>query len=65
MKHFHLNNKEIIFITDTLGDIRAANKLGIKTIAVDFGYHERARLENGNPQKIISNFKDILPAVQD
>ena len=59
LERYNLNKDESIFITDTLGDILEANKVGIKTIAVDFGFHERERLERGNPFKIISSFNDI------
>lgn len=58
------NNEDCIFITDTLGDILEANKVGVKSIAVDFGFHERERLEKGNPFKIISNFKDIRKIIE-
>lgn len=32
---FGLSKEEVIFVTDTLGDIREANKVGVKSIAVD------------------------------
>jgi len=50
---------EIIFITDTLGDILEAKKLNINSIAVDYGYHEKSRLEKGKPYKIISSFQEL------
>ncbi len=56
---YNLDPESCIFITDTLGDILEANKVGVKSIAVDFGYHGRERLEKGSPMKIVSNFKDI------
>lgn len=59
MKKFKLNKNEIVFVTDTLGDILEANKAGIKTIAVDFGFHERWRLEKGKPFAIISKFEEL------
>lgn len=59
LKNFNLKSSEIIFVTDTLGDILEANDLGIKTIAVDFGYHERKRLEKGKPLIILSSFKEV------
>lgn len=61
---FNLKKEECIFITDTLGDILEANEVEIKTIAVDFGYHERERLEKGNPVKIISDFSEIVEVVK-
>jgi len=64
MKKYDLNKDNCVFITDTLGDILEANKVGLKTIAVDYGFHERERLEQGNPLMIISDFKELLPAIQ-
>lgn len=58
-----VNERNSIFITDTLGDILEANKVGLRTIAVDFGFHERERLIKGDPYKIISDFKDLLPEI--
>lgn len=60
MKKFNVKNNEILFITDTLGDILESNKLNIPTIAVDFGYHEKEILEKGHPLGIISKFEEIL-----
>ena len=60
---FGINKDNSIFVTDTLGDILEANKTGIKTIAADFGFHEKERLEKGNPCKIISDFSQISLAV--
>ncbi len=50
---------ECIFVTDTLGDIREGNKVGLRSIAVDFGFHERKRLEKGSPYKIVSSFDEL------
>ncbi|MDD3302950.1 MAG: HAD family hydrolase [Candidatus Gracilibacteria bacterium] len=57
---YDFSPSESIFITDTLGDILEANEVGIKSIAVDFGYHEKERLDKGNPYKIISSFDELL-----
>lgn len=54
-----LRAEEVIFITDTLGDILEAHDVGIRTIAVDFGFHDRSRLESGNPYRIVSRFREI------
>ncbi|MEM0465597.1 MAG: HAD-IA family hydrolase [Candidatus Pacearchaeota archaeon] len=65
MQDYNVSSNEIVFITDTLGDILEANKLNIRTIAVDFGYHEKERLYIGNPFKIISKFQDIIPTLEE
>ena len=62
---YDLSPQDCVFVTDTLGDILEGNKVGVKTIAVDFGFHERARLEKGNPYKIVSNFDDILQVISE
>jgi len=56
---YKLKKEECVFVTDTLGDILEANKVGVKTIAVDFGFHERERLKKGNPYKIVSSLDEI------
>ncbi len=50
---------DCIFVTDTLWDILEANEVWIKTIAVDFGYHNKEKLKQGNPYKIVSSFEEI------
>lgn len=65
LKKYKLKKQEVIFVTDTLGDIKDANKTGIKTIAVDFGYHKVELLEKGNPMKIVSSFKKIRKTIED
>jgi phosphoglycolate phosphatase len=62
---YNLQNEDCIFVTDTLGDILEANKVGLRTIAVDFGFHERERLEKGNPFKIVSNFDEVVEAIRE
>jgi HAD superfamily hydrolase (TIGR01509 family) len=58
-EEFNLNKEEVIFVTDTLGDIIEANEVQVKTIAVDFGVHDRKTLEKGKPFKIVSKFEEI------
>jgi len=61
---YNLKFEECVFVTDTLGDILEGNKVGVKTIAVDFGFHEKERLEKGKPFKIVSSFDEIMQAIQ-
>ena len=58
-KEHNLKSEECIFVTDTLGDILEAKKLDIKTVAVDYGFHEAKRLLKGKPYKIISHIREI------
>jgi len=61
---YDLKPEEILFVTDTLGDILEANKVHVRTIAVDFGFHDRERLEKGKPFKIISGFTEMLEVIR-
>ena len=35
----------------------------MKAIALENGYHERERLEKGNPWKIISSFEKLIETI--
>lgn len=61
---YEIKADDCIFVTDTLGDILEGNKVGVRTIAVDFGFHKRDRLEKGNPFKIVSDFDEILEVIK-
>ncbi|MFT4243972.1 MAG: methionine--tRNA ligase [Candidatus Woesearchaeota archaeon] len=63
LKQYNLQKDEVVFVTDTLGDLKEANRAGVKTIAVDFGFHEQERLEKGAPYMIVSSFKEIRRTV--
>jgi phosphoglycolate phosphatase len=53
-----------VFVTDTLGDIKEAHKVGIRTIAETFGFHDRQRLVQGNPYKVVDSWKEIEEAIK-
>lgn len=61
---YGFSKEECLFVTDTLGDILEANEVGVKTVAVDFGFHGRDRLEKGNPSKIVSSFDELLNEIK-
>ncbi len=57
---YNINSEKCVFVTDTLWDILEANKVWVKTFAVDFGYHDRKTLQKANPYKIVSSFDELL-----
>lgn len=59
LDNYQLQKNEVIFITDTLGDILEANEADIKTIAIDSGFHDRARLAPGRPMAFISSLREV------
>lgn len=56
--------EDAIFITDTLGDVKEAKKLSITTIAETFGFHNRERLEQGEPYIIVDTWDEIELEIQ-
>jgi putative hydrolase of the HAD superfamily len=63
-KRYKLKAEDCVFITDTLGDILEGNKVGVKTIAVDFGFHCKERLKKGKPFEIISDIEDLPEIIE-
>jgi len=51
------NSRETIMVTDTVGDLIVAKKMGIKTVAVTWGFHSAETLKSAKPDYIARNFK--------
>lgn len=56
---YHITNKDVLFVTDTTGDIKEAKHLDIPTFAVTWGFHDRTTLEKENPRKIVDSFEEL------
>ncbi len=48
-----------VFVTDTLGDLHEAAKVGVRTIAVTFGYHPYEVLAEGTPTRFAADWDEI------
>ncbi len=46
---------DMVYITDTLGDVLEAHEAGIKSIGVLWGLHDQETLARGNPEIIIGD----------
>lgn len=64
LHEYKVKPNQCIFITDTVGDVIEARKVKIKSIAVDFGYHEKLRLQKAKPFKIASSFSEIKQIIE-
>lgn len=53
LNKYDFKKEQAVFITDTLGDIKEAHEVGIKSIGVLWGLHDRETLARGNPEIII------------
>lgn len=58
-KWFEFNPKDSLFITDTLGDMREAEKKSVPSIGVTWGFQTRETLETG-PAKILVDTPEEL-----
>ncbi len=64
LEKYHQKPEESLFITDTLGDIREADTCKVCSIAITWGFHERATLEKGNPAVIIDDPAMLIPSIE-
>ncbi len=61
---YSLPPSSVVFITDTLGDIREGRECGIESIAVSWGYHPAETLQKGEPYQIIDTVSELPKAVE-
>lgn len=54
------NSKEIVFISDTCGDIILAKKLDLKTIGVSWGFHSLKTLYSVKPNFLAQDFNELI-----
>jgi phosphoglycolate phosphatase-like HAD superfamily hydrolase len=48
-----------------LGDLLEAQKSGVRTIAVSWGFHGENRLKKGSPDLLIHGFDELCGAVEE
>lgn len=61
---YKVGPRDCIYVTDTLGDIKDGNKVGIRSIGVDWGYHDQEILLKGNPVAVISKPQELSKIVK-
>ena len=52
--------KNSVMITDTVGDIRVAKSLGLKTIAITWGFQSAKDLRSSGTDYLVDNFKQLF-----
>ncbi len=60
---FKRKPKDAYFITDTCNDIKWGKEVGLKTIAVLWGYHNKQTLNKAKPDFIVKNYKEIYEII--
>lgn len=56
--------EETTMVTDTVGDLRVAKKIGLKTIAVTWGFHSAKILKSEKPDYLANNFKMLYKNIK-
>ncbi|MDP3975238.1 MAG: HAD family hydrolase [Candidatus Jorgensenbacteria bacterium] len=65
--HFDVPLSEVLFVTDTSGDLKEAGKVGVATIVVTWGVHEREyflREEHKNLLAIVNTVQELEDILQ-
>lgn len=57
---FGADPKKSIMITDTIGDVIVAKKIGLKTIAVTWGFQSKEMLKKSNPDLLVTSYDELL-----
>lgn len=63
MAAHNLSNDEILFVTDTLGDILEAHEVSVPVVGMTGGFHDRARLEQGEPLDIVDSWDELMKKI--
>ena len=50
---YNVDSNDLLFVTDTSGDIREAEEAGVPTIGVTWGGHDRHYLTRGGHKNIV------------
>lgn len=61
---YNTTKDNCVFVTDTLGDLREANHVGLKSVAVSWGFHNTETLRKGEPFKIIDRVDDLEEVIR-
>jgi phosphoglycolate phosphatase len=63
LEKYHIQPQETLIITDTVGDIKEANEVGVKSIGVVWGIHNASKLKEANPHFIAMKPSEIITGV--
>jgi phosphoglycolate phosphatase len=56
---------ECLFITDTLGDLREANRAEVPGIAVTWGHHDKVDLRKGDPIAMVDTVEELMGVIKE
>lgn len=59
LTQYGLHPSEVIFVTDTLGDMREGNECGVRSIGVTWGLHSREEFEKAQPFAVVDTVPEL------
>jgi phosphoglycolate phosphatase len=59
MKEYGVAADEILFVTDTVGDVAEAQKVNVPTVGVTWGFSTREQLEEIKPDYLVGTVKEL------
>ena len=59
MREYGVRPGECVFVTDTVGDVREAQELGIRSVAVTWGFHSAERLAEVSPDVVVESVEEL------
>ena len=63
LEKYNISFENVVYITDTLGDINEDKILRVKSIGVTWGLDDRKTLQKGNPVTIIDDPRDLVMTI--
>lgn len=64
LRRFNFKPSNAYFISDTYNDIKWGKEVGLKNIAVLWGFHNRKTLARAKPDFMVKNYKEILKIIE-
>lgn len=61
---YKINPNETLIVTDTIGDVKEAKEVGMKTIGVGWGVHPAERLKEAQTDFIAERAEDVITGVE-
>ena len=63
LERYSFSPEDVVFITDTIGDIREGNACAVKSIGVTWGTHDMETLQSGDPYQVVDTVPELEHAV--
>jgi len=65
LNEFDITSKDVIYITDTTGDIIEARECGVESIAVSWGFHNKENLLNEKPFALVDTPQELQQKIEE